>query len=81
MGGFFAVVWTDVAQLGIMLLGVFILGPIIGLTMVDGGMDTIVTAYESEGMTITNPLAGGVTVGIVGTVLTYFCLLYTSRCV
>ena len=72
MGGFFAVVWTDVAQLGIMILGVFILGPIIGLTMVDGGMDTISATYAAEGMTITNPLAGGLTVGIIGTVLTYF---------
>lgn len=72
MGGFYAVVWTDVAQLGIMLVGVFIIGPIIGLNLVDGGMDTISAAYEAEGMTITNPLAGGLTVGIVGTVLTYF---------
>lgn len=72
LGGFYAVVWTDVAQLGIMLLGVFIIGPIVGLSLIDGGMDTVVTTYESAGMTITNPLAGGLTMGIVGTVLTYF---------
>ena len=72
MGGFYAVVWTDVAQLGIMLLGVFIIGPIVGLNLIDGGMDTVVEAYASEGMTITNPLSGGFTLAILGTILTYF---------
>ena len=72
LGGFYAVVWTDVAQLGIMLVGVFIIGPIIGLSMIDGGMDTVTATYAAEGMNITNPLAGGLTLGIVGTVLTYF---------
>lgn len=72
MGGFYAVVWTDVAQLGIMLLGVFIIGPIVGLNLIDGGMDTVVETYASEGMTITNPLSGGFTLAILGTILTYF---------
>lgn len=72
LGGFYAVVWTDVAQLGIMLVGVFIIGPIVGLMNVDGGWDNVVATYSAEGLNITNPLAGGLTLGIVGTVLTYF---------
>lgn len=70
MGGFFAVVWTDTLQLVIMILGIFILGPIIGLNAA-GGLDTVVATYESEGLTMTNPLINGVSSGMIGLALSY----------
>lgn len=71
MGGFFAVVWTDVAQLGIMVIGVFLIGPIIGVNMA-GGVDVITSAYTAGGMSFTDPLAGGISAGMVGIALSYF---------
>lgn len=70
MGGFFAVVWTDTAQLVIMIVGIFILGPIIGVSAA-GGLDTITAAYTAEGLTLTNPLANGISSGMIGIALAY----------
>lgn len=70
MGGFFAVVWTDTVQLVIMIVGIFILGPIIGIQAA-GGMDVITASYASEGLTLTNPLANGVSSGMIGLALSY----------
>lgn len=70
MGGFFAVVWTDTVQLVIMIVGIFILGPIIGINAA-GGMDVIVDTYASEGLTMTNPLADGISGGMIGLALSY----------
>lgn len=70
MGGFFAVVWTDTVQLVIMIVGIFVLGPIIGIQAA-GGMDVITASYASEGLTLTNPLANGVSSGMIGLALSY----------
>ena len=70
MGGFFAVVWTDTVQLVIMIVGIFILGPIIGIQAA-GGIDVITASYASEGLTLTNPLANGVSSGMIGLALSY----------
>lgn len=70
MGGFFAVVWTDTAQLVIMIVGIFILGPIIGISAA-GGLDEITSAYAAEGLTLTNPLANGISSGMIGVALAY----------
>ena len=72
MGGFYAVVWTDVAQLAIMILGVFIIGPIVGIHMIDGGLETITTAYTNAGSSLTNPLANGFSSASLGFMLSYF---------
>jgi len=50
-GGFYAVVWTDAVQMVIMLVGIFIIGPVLGLYLA-GGAEPVVSAYES-GSTIT----------------------------
>ncbi|SHJ60521.1 solute:Na+ symporter, SSS family [Dethiosulfatibacter aminovorans DSM 17477] len=71
IGGFFAVVYTDVVQLIIMIIGIFILGPIIGLTQT-GGFAPIATAFADAGMSMTNPFVGGVSAGSVGFFLAYF---------
>lgn len=70
MGGFFAVVWTDTVQLVIMIVGIFILGPIIGIHAA-GGLDVITSSYTAEGMTLTNPLANGISSGMIGIALSY----------
>ncbi|MEE0742192.1 MAG: sodium:solute symporter family protein [Emergencia sp.] len=70
MGGFFAVVWTDTVQLVIMIVGIFVLGPIIGIQAA-GGIDVITASYASEGLTLTNPLANGVSSGMIGLALSY----------
>lgn len=70
MGGFFAVVWTDAAQLVIMIVGIFVLGPIIGITAA-GGVDVITEAYTAEGLSLTNPFAGGVGSSMIGFALSY----------
>ncbi len=71
MGGFFAVVWTDAAQLVIMIVSIFIIGPIIGVS-VAGGVDTISATYTSEGMSLTNPLQNGFNPAMLGFMLSYF---------
>lgn len=68
LGGFFAVVWTDVAQLIIMIVGVFIIGPIIGVSMA-GGVDVIVQTYVNNGTSFTNPLALGFSPALMGIAL------------
>jgi len=71
LGGFYAVVWTDVIQLMIMIVGIFILGPIIGLTTV-GGFSEVANTYTQMGSSITNPFINGVSSGAVGFFLAYF---------
>ena len=71
MGGFYAVVWTDTVQLMIMILGIFIIGPIIGLMEV-GSPEVIVSTYEAEGLSITNPLINGISSSSIGFFLAYF---------
>lgn len=71
LGGFFAVVWTDVAQLVIIIIGIFIIGPILGVNMA-GGVGNIVDAYEAVGSSFTNPLHNGFTTGMLGLGLSYF---------
>jgi SSS family solute:Na+ symporter len=71
IGGFFAVVYTDVVQLVIMIVGIFILGPVIGLTQT-GGFAPIATAFADAGMSMTNPFMGGISAGSIGFFLAYF---------
>lgn len=71
MGGFYAVVYTDVIQLFIMLIGVFILGPILGLQAA-GGFANVADAYIQAGSSITNPFINGVSSVSVGFFLAYF---------
>lgn len=71
MGGFYAVVWTDVVQLGIMIVGIFILGPIVGLKYA-GGFANVANAYTQIGSSITNPFINGVSSGSIGFFLAYF---------
>lgn len=72
LGGFYAVVWTDVAQLFIMIAGVFIIGPVIGISMVDGGLGTVTHYYTDQGMSLFNPVANGFSSGSLGFLLAYF---------
>ncbi len=74
MGGFYAVVWTDVVQLVIMIVGIFIIGPILGLSLT-GGFTPVVEAYEAAGMSITNPFLSGVNAGSIGFFLAYFLMV------
>ena len=71
IGGFFAVVYTDVVQLVIMIIGIFILGPIIGLSNA-GGFANVAATYVDAGMSMTNPFMGGVSAGTIGFFLAYF---------
>lgn len=71
LGGFYAVVWSDMIQLVIMIFGIFILGPIIGLTAA-GGFGEVSSAYTAIGSSITNPFINGVSAGAVGFFLAYF---------
>jgi SSS family solute:Na+ symporter len=71
LGGFYAVVWTDVVQFGLMLLGIVILGPIIGLNSA-GGFNNVVLEYEKIGSSITNPFINGISSGSIGFFLAYF---------
>ena len=70
-GGFYAVVWTDTVQFLIMVLGVIILGPLLGLTKA-GGFASLVNTYEAMGSSITNPFINGISAGSVGFFLAYF---------
>ncbi|MDY5463081.1 sodium:solute symporter family protein [Hornefia butyriciproducens] len=72
MGGFYAVVWTDVAQLLIMIVGVFIIGPIVGIHAIDGGFASIQSAYDATGSSITEPLKNGFSQFSIGYMLSYF---------
>lgn len=71
IGGFYAVVWTDVVQFGIMIIGIIILGPIIGISSA-GGFNNIVLEFENIGSSITNPLINGISSGSIGYFLAYF---------
>lgn len=71
VGGFYAVVWTDVVQFAIMIFGIIILGPIIGLSNA-GGFEAVSTAYTSVGSSMTNPLINGFSAGALGYFLAYF---------
>lgn len=71
IGGFYAVVWTDVVQFAIMIFGIVILGPIIGLNNA-GGFEAVSTAYANIGSSMTNPLINGFSAGSLGYFLAYF---------
>lgn len=71
IGGMFAVVWTDTAQLVIMIVGLFIIGPIVGLTAA-GGLDVVAAGVESQGLSMTDPLANGMSPALLGFALSYF---------
>lgn len=71
IGGMFAVVWTDTAQLVIMVVGLFVLGPIIGLSAA-GGLDIVAAGVENQGLSMTNPMANGMSPALLGFSLAYF---------
>lgn len=71
IGGFYAVVWTDTIQFGLMLIGIVILGPIIGLSSA-GGFGNVVMEYEAIGSSITNPFINGISSTSIGFFLAYF---------
>lgn len=74
MGGFYAVVWTDVVQLCIMIFGIFFVGPIMGLWET-GGVTPIAEAYSLEGLSISNPFVNGVSAASIGFFLAYFLMV------
>ncbi len=71
VGGMFAVVWTDTAQLVIMVVGLFVLGPIIGIASA-GGLDAVAAGVESQGLSMTDPLSNGFSPALLGFSLSYF---------
>ncbi|MEF9922450.1 MAG: sodium:solute symporter family protein [Anaerovoracaceae bacterium] len=71
VGGMFAVVWTDTAQLVIMIVGLFVLGPIIGIAAADG-VGNIAAEVTSQGLSMTNPLVDGMSPVFIGLALSYF---------
>ena len=71
VGGMFAVVWTDTAQLVIMIIGLFVLGPIIGIASA-GGLGTVSAGVAEQGLSMTNPLANGFSPAMLGFSLSYF---------
>lgn len=71
VGGMFAVVWTDTAQLVIMIVGLFILGPIIGIASA-GGVDAVSAGVAEQGLSMTDPLANGFSPAMLGFSLSYF---------
>ena len=71
VGGMFAVVWTDTAQLVIMVVGLFVLGPIIGIASA-GGLDAVTAGVESQGLSMTDPLSNGFSPALLGFSLSYF---------
>lgn len=71
VGGMFAVVWTDTAQLVIMVVGLFVLGPIIGIASA-GGLDAVTAGVESQGLSMTDPLSNGFSRPLLGFSLSYF---------
>ncbi len=71
IGGMFAVVWTDTAQLVIMIVGLFIIGPIVGITAA-GGFDAVAVGVEAQGLSMTDPLANGMSPALLGFSLSYF---------
>lgn len=71
LGGMYAVVWTDVVQFGIMFLGVFILGPILGISQA-GGISVMEETMQAIGKSLTNPFACGVSSSMIGMMLSYF---------
>lgn len=70
-GGLYAVVWMDTIQLMIIIFGVIIIGPIIGIVQ-SGGFHVIEQAYTSIGSSITNPIVNGISSGSLGFFLAYF---------
>lgn len=69
-GGFYAVALMDTIQLGIIVMGIMVLGPIIGLVKA-GGLKVIADIYTSMGSSITNPFANGLSSGAIGFLLAY----------
>lgn len=67
----FAVVWTDTAHLVIMVVGLFVLGPIIGIASA-GGLDAVTAGVESQGLSMTDPLSNGFSPALLGFSLSYF---------
>lgn len=70
-GGLYAVVWMDTIQLMIIIFGIIVMGPIIGITQ-SGGFHVIQQAYTSIGSSITNPFLNGISSGSLGFFLAYF---------
>lgn len=70
-GGLYAVVWMDTIQLGIIIVGIIILGPIIGITQA-GGFQNIAQTYTAMGSSMTNPFVNGISSGALGFFLAYF---------
>ncbi len=71
VGGMFAVVWTDTAQLVIMIIGLFVLGPIIGIASA-GGLGAVSAGVAEQGLSMTDPLANGFSPAMLGFSLSYF---------
>lgn len=71
IGGMYAVVWTDVAQFAIMFLGVFVLGPILGVSQA-GGISVMEETMQALGKSLTNPFACGISSSMIGMMLSYF---------
>lgn len=67
-GGFFAVVWTDVIQFIVIVIGIFIIGPILGVHLA-GGVDNIVETVAANGGSMTHPVFS---TGMLGLALSYF---------
>lgn len=71
IGGMYAVVWTDVAQFAIMFIGVFLLGPILGISQA-GGIGIMEETMQALGKSLTNPFACGISSSMIGMMLSYF---------
>lgn len=71
IGGYYAVVWTDVVQLGLMLVGLIIIGPIVGFSQA-GGVAAVSTALAADNLPMFNPFTNGITATSIGFFLAYF---------
>ncbi len=69
-GGFYAVALMDTIQLGIIIVGIMILGPVIGVVKA-GGLQVIADTYTAMGSSITNPFSNGLSSGAIGFLLAY----------
>lgn len=70
-GGLYAVVWMDTIQLMIIIVGIIVLGPVLGLFKT-GGLQVIEQSFAAVGKSITNPFLNGISSGSLGFFLAYF---------
>lgn len=70
-GGLYAVVYMDTIQLMIIILGIIVMGPIIGLVNT-GGIAPVEQAFQAVGKSLTNPFLHGISSGSLGFFLAYF---------